>query len=337
MKEEKNSMMEKVKNYPVGKEFYELKEEIGKGASGVVRLARCIPLEETVAIKIISLEESDLDQIAEETHAMSLVDSPNVMSSHVSFTSDDEFLWVVMPHMDCGSCGQILKKAFRQGIQDEATIATILRDTLKGLQYLHGAGMLHRDVKGDNIFVDGRTGTIKLGDLGRCASLYHNCDCLRYRNSFAGTFCWMAPEVFLRTPYDYECDIWSLGISAIELAQGHAPRCNCHPKEVCAMTLTCAPPSLEDEKNGRKYSKCFRDFVKSCLEKDPHRRPSAKELLGHPFIKKAKSSASVARSLLAEKKKDASTSCGKSSRLTNKVLGLVRHFGSMHTKVAPSH
>lgn len=328
----KKEKMEEVKKcYPVGEENYELLEEIGRGGTGTVYRARCIPLNEIVAVKKLSLEKSELKRLADETHTMSLVDHPNVMSSYVSFTCD-MFLWVVMPHMDAGSCRHILKDAFPQGIQDEAVIATVLKETLKGLHYLHCSGQVHRDIKADNIFIDRRTGVIKLGDLGCCASLYEPCDYLHCRTSFTGTPCWMAPEVIKTIPYDFECDIWSFGITAIELAQGHAPLYEYGPMEVWEKTVECPPPALQDHQNGRKFSKSFREFVKTCLVKDPNRRPSAEELLQHPFLKKAKSSVSVARSILTERE-----SKHTGSRFM-KVLGLMRHFGvrsAIHTKVAP--
>ncbi|KAK8484619.1 hypothetical protein V6N12_000603 [Hibiscus sabdariffa] len=138
--------MEK-KKYPIGPEFYTLHEEIGQGVSATVHRAVCLPFDEVVAIKILDFERdnSDLNNISREAQTMILVEHPNVLKSHCSFVSDHN-LWVVMPYTAGGSCLNILKAAYPDGFE-EAVIATILREVLKGLEYLHHHGHIHRDVK----------------------------------------------------------------------------------------------------------------------------------------------------------------------------------------------
>ncbi|KAI4331160.1 hypothetical protein MLD38_029375 [Melastoma candidum] len=285
------------KKYPIGAEHYALYEEVGQGVSASVHRALCIPLDEIVAIKILDFERynSDLNNIFREAQTMVLVDHPNVLKSHCSFVSDHN-LWVVMPFMAGGSCLHILKAAYPDGLE-EAIIATVLRDILKGLEYLHQHGHIHRDVKAGNILIGSR-GSIKLGDFGVSACLFDSGDRQRTRNTFVGTPCWMAPEVMEQLHgYDFKADIWSFGITALELAHGHAPFSKYPPMKVLLMTLQSAPPGLDYERD-RKFSKSFKQMIASCLVKDPTKRPSAKKLLKHSFFKQARSSDYIARTLL---------------------------------------
>ncbi|KAJ0950471.1 putative protein kinase STE-STE20-Fray family [Helianthus annuus] len=245
--------MEK-KKYPVGAEHYVLYEEVGQGVSASVFRAMCIPNNEIVAIKILDFERgnSDLNNISREAQTMILVDHPNVLKSHCSFVNDHN-LWVVMPFMPGGSCLHILKSAHPDGFE-EVVIATILREVLKALEYLHDHGLIHRDVKAGNILIS-ENGAIKLGDLGVSACLFDSGDRQRTRNTFVGTPCWMAPEVMEQLHgYDFKADIWSFGITALELAHGHAPFSKYPPMKVLLMTLQNAPPGLDYERD-KKFSK----------------------------------------------------------------------------------
>ncbi|VVB11562.1 unnamed protein product [Arabis nemorensis] len=288
--------MEK-KKYPIGPEHYTLYEVIGQGVSALVHRAMCIPFDEVVAIKILDFERDncDLNNISREAQTMMLVDHPNVLKSHCSFVSDHN-LWVVMPYMSGGSCLHILKAAYPDGFE-EAIIATILREALKGLDYLHQHGHIHRDVKAGNILLGAR-GSIKLGDFGVSACLFDSGDRQRTRNTFVGTPCWMAPEVMEQLHgYDFKADIWSFGITGLELAHGHAPFSKYPPMKVLLMTLQNAPPGLDYERD-KKFSRSFKQMIASCLVKDPSKRPSAKKLLKHSFFKQARSSDYIARKLL---------------------------------------
>ncbi|KAL9671035.1 hypothetical protein QQ045_008598 [Rhodiola kirilowii] len=293
------SRMEKKENtkFPIGPEHYTLYEEVGHGVSASVHRALCIPLNEVVAIKILDFEREncDLKNVSREAQTMLLVDHPNVLKAHCSFVNDHN-LWVVMPYMAGGSCLHILKAAYPDGFE-EVVIATILREVLKGLEYLHHHGHIHRDVKAGNILISSR-GATKLGDFGVSACLFDSGDRQRMRNTFVGTPCWMAPEVMEQLHgYDFKADIWSFGITALELAHGHAPFSKYPPMKVLLMTLQNAPPSLDYERD-RKFSRSFKQMTASCLVKDPSKRPTAKKLLKHSFFKQARSNDYIARTLL---------------------------------------
>lgn len=285
------------KKYPVDAKDYKLYEEIGEGVSATVYRALCIPFNEVVAIKVLDLERcsNDLDGIRREVHMMTLIDNPNVLRSHCSFT-DRHHLWVVMPYMAGGSCLHIMKFSYPEGF-DEPVIATLLRETLKALVYLHAHGHIHRDVKAGNILLDSN-GAVKLADFGVSACMFDTGDRQRSRNTFVGTPCWMAPEVMQQLHgYDFKADIWSLGITALELAHGHAPFSKYPPMKVLLMTLQNAPPGLDYERD-KRFSKSFKELVSACLVKDPKKRPSSEKLLKHHFFKQAKSSDYLARTVL---------------------------------------
>ncbi|XP_038902974.1 serine/threonine-protein kinase OSR1 isoform X3 [Benincasa hispida] len=288
--------MEK-KTYPIGEDFYILYEEVGQGVSASVHRALCKPLNEIVAIKILDFEREncDLASIYREVQTMILVDHPNVLKSHCSFVNGHD-LWIVMPYMSGGSCLHILKAAYPDGFE-EVVIATVLREVLKGVEYLHNHGHIHRDIKAGNILIDSR-GAIKLGDFGVSACLFDSGDRQRVRNTFVGTPCWMAPEVMEQlNGYDFKADIWSFAITGLELAHGHAPFSKYPPMKVLMMTLQNAPPGLDYERD-KKFSKSFKQMIASCLVKDPSKRPSASKLLKHSFFKQARSNDYIARTLL---------------------------------------
>ncbi|XP_078438468.1 protein kinase superfamily protein isoform X5 [Wolffia australiana] len=285
------------RKYPIRAEDYELCEEVGQGVSACVYKARCVPFAEIVAIKIIDFERqnSDLSNISKEAQTLTLIDHPNILSAHCSFVNGHN-LWIVMPYMAGGSCLHIIKSAYQDGFE-EVVIATFLRETLKGLAYLHEHGHIHRDVKAGNILLDGRGG-VKLGDFGVSASVYDSGDRQRERNTFVGTPCWMAPEILeQRRGYDFKADIWSFGITALELAHGHAPFSKFPPMKVLLMTLQSEPPSLNYETD-KKFSRAFKQMVAICLLKDPKKRPSANKLLKHSFFRQAKSNDYIRRTLL---------------------------------------
>ncbi|KAL2321450.1 hypothetical protein Fmac_025829 [Flemingia macrophylla] len=293
---EKEKETEK-KKYPIGADHYLLYEEIGQGVSASVHRALCVPFNEVVAIKILDFERDncDLNNVSREAQTMILVDHPNVLKSHCSFVSDHN-LWVVMPFMAGGSCLHILKAAHPDGFE-EVVIATILKEVLKGLEYLHHHGHIHRDVKAGNILIDSR-GAVKLGDFGVSACLFDSGDRQRTRNTFVGTPCWMAPEVMEQLHgYNFKADIWSFGITALELAHGHAPFSKFPPMKVLLMTLQNAPPGLDYERDG-KFSKSFKQMIASCLVKDPTKRPSASKLIKHSFFKQARNNDYIVKKLL---------------------------------------
>ncbi|CAN6996895.1 unnamed protein product [Brassica oleracea var. botrytis] len=285
------------KRFPLYAKDYELFEEVGEGVSASVYRARCIALNENVAIKIMDLEKcrNDLDTIRKEVHIMSLIEHPNLLKAHCSFI-DRNTLWIVMPYMSGGSCFHLMKTVYPQGFE-QPIIATLLREVLKALVYLHRQGHIHRDVKAGNILVHSR-GVVKLGDFGVSACMFDSGERMRTRNTFVGTPCWMAPEVMQQVDgYDFKADIWSFGITALELAHGHAPFSKYPPMKVLLMTLQNAPPRLDYDRD-KKFSKSFRELIAACLVKDPKKRPTAAKLLKHPFFKHARSTDYLSRKIL---------------------------------------
>ncbi|WOL12507.1 serine/threonine-protein kinase 26 isoform X2 [Canna indica] len=283
--------------FPTNPKDYKLYEEVGEGVSATVYRALCIPRNQTVAIKVLDLEKfnNDLDGIRREVQTMSLIDHPNVLRAFCSFTAGHN-LWVVMPFMAGGSALHIMKYAYPEGF-DEPVIATLLHEVLKALVYLHAEGHIHRDVKAGNILIDAK-GAVKLADFGVSACMFDTGDRQRTRNTFVGTPCWMAPEVMQQLHgYDFKADIWSFGITALELAHGHAPFSKYPPMKVLLMTLQNAPPGLDYERD-KRFSKSFKEMVATCLVKDPKKRPTSEKLLKHPFFKHARSNEYLAQTIL---------------------------------------
>uniref|UniRef100_A0A6N2MGJ5 Protein kinase domain-containing protein n=2 Tax=Salix viminalis TaxID=40686 RepID=A0A6N2MGJ5_SALVM len=275
------------KMYTVNPNDYKLLEEVGYGASAVVYRAIYIPFNEVVAIKCLDLDRcnSNLDDIRREAQTMSLIDHPNVIRAYCSFVVDQN-LWVVMPFMAEGSCLHLMKIAYQEGFEESA-IGSILKETLKALEYLHRQGHIHRDVKAGNILLD-TNGIVKLADFGVSACMFDTGDRQRSRNTFVGTPCWMAPEVLQPgSGYNSKADIWSFGITALELAHGHAPFSKYPPMKVLLMTIQNAPPSFNYDRD-KKFSKSFKEMVAMCLVKDQTKRPTAEKLIKHSFFKNAK-------------------------------------------------
>ncbi|KAJ8553147.1 hypothetical protein K7X08_020540 [Anisodus acutangulus] len=274
-------------NYSVNREDYKLLEEVGYGASATVYRTIYLPSNEVVAVKCLDLDRcnSNLDDIRREAQTMSLIGHPNLIKAFCSFVVD-HYLWVVMPFMAEGSCLHLMKIAYPDGFE-EAVIGSILKETLKALEYLHQRGHIHRDVKAGNILLD-TNGVVKLADFGVSACMFDSGDRQRSRNTFTGTPCWMAPEVLQPgTGYDFKADIWSFGITALELAHGHAPFSKYPPMKVLLMTINSAPPGLDYDRD-KKFSKLFKEMVAMCLVKDQTKRPTAERLLKHTFFKKVK-------------------------------------------------
>ncbi|KAH6679658.1 BcSTE20, mitogen-activated protein kinase [Halenospora varia] len=265
------------------REIYSNLTKIGQGASGGVYTGHERDSGNIVAIKQMNLEQQPKkDLIINEILVMKDSSHPNIVNFIDSFLVTGE-LWVVMEYMEGGSLTDVVTF----NIMTEGQIAAVCRETLKGLQHLHSKGVIHRDIKSDNILLS-LHGEIKLTDFGFCAQINeaHN-----KRTTMVGTPYWMAPEVVTRKEYGRKVDIWSLGIMAIEMIEGEPPYLTESPLRALYLIATNGTPAIKDE---QALSPVFKDFLYFALKVDPEKRASAHDLLRHDFMRKCTDLGSLA-------------------------------------------
>lgn len=244
-------------------------EEIGRGSFGIVYKVKDCRSNKVIAVKVIDLDktEDEIEDIQQEISVLSQCHSKNVITYYGSQLKGTE-LWIFMEYLGGGAVSDILKME----TLDERYIIVILREVINGVAYLHKQDKMHRDIKASNIILS-EAGDVKLADFGVACHLVEASDKTK---ALVGTPCWMAPEVIETRPYDCKADIWSIGMTAIEMATGEPPYASFTTDRAFFMITKLKPPSLDGN-----FSHHLKEFVECCLRTIPESRPNADSLLCH--------------------------------------------------------
>jgi len=260
--------------------LYLAEKKIGEGGVAVVYQAIELKSKKKVAIKKINMEGNAVtpESLVGEISIMKTCKHENIVD-YFGCYKVGKFLWVVMEFMEFGSLTEILDQFYNLKMS-EAQMATVCLATLKGLHAIHVSHKVHRDIKSDNILINAE-GVVKIADFGFAAQLTVS---KQKRRTVVGTPYWMAPEVIEGFDYDCKVDIWSLGIMAMEMAEGEPPYMDFPPLRALFLIATQGIPDL---KAPEIWSPDFKSFIKMCLQRDIEFRPTASDLLKHPFLSKA--------------------------------------------------